>query len=149
MAAAGSDNIVVQRALPARGLPSATSLRNWAAFARGRNKAGLTLRIVGLEEGQSLNRDWRGKDYATNVLSFPFEERGYLGDIVVCAPVVAREATEQGKPLRAHWAHMVVHGVLHLQGYDHVDDAEAEAMEALERKMLAKLGYADPYAGHC
>ena len=139
-------DIVVQRAVAAKGLPSAASLKIWAALARGRKRGGMTLRIVDTEEGQALNRDWRGKDYATNVLSFPFEEKTYLGDIIICAPVVAREAAEQGKGLRAHWAHMVVHGVLHLLGYDHLVDAEAEEMEALEQKLLQKLGFSDPYA---
>ena len=103
------------------------------------------MRLVGIDEGRALNRDWRGRDYATNVLSFPMQEPGYLGDIVICAAVVAREAVEQHKSARAHWAHMVVHGVLHLLGHDHVVDAEAERMEALERKLLLRLGFPDPY----
>ena len=116
----------------------------------------LTVRIVDAEEGQRLNREFRGKDYATNVLSFPAEmpeglPKGVkfplLGDLVICAPVVAREADEQGKALNAHYAHLTVHGVLHLLGWDHEDDKEADAMEQLEREILAELGIADPYAG--
>lgn len=141
----GASAVNVQRAVPAAGVPSAQSLRNWAAAARGRSKGEITLRLVGIDEGRALNRDWRGRDYATNVLSFPMQEPGYLGDIVICAAVVAREAVEQHKSARAHWAHMVVHGVLHLLGHDHVVDAEAERMEALERKLLLRLGFPDPY----
>ena len=110
----------------------------------------LTVRIVDEEESRSLNHQYRGKDKATNVLSFPFEapveiELNLLGDLVVCAPVVAAEAIEQTKPEIAHWAHMVVHGTLHLQGYDHIDDDEADLMEALEVRILANLGFPDPY----
>lgn len=141
----GASAVNVQRAVPAEGIPSAQSLRTWAAAARGRSKGEITLRLVGIDEGRALNRDWRGRDYATNVLSFPMQEPGYLGDIVICAAVVAREAVEQHKSARAHWAHMVVHGVLHLLGHDHVVDAEAERMEALERKLLLRLGFPDPY----
>ena len=135
----------IQRLVPPAGIPSAASLRGWAEAARGRKKGEITLRIVDADEGQSLNHNWRGKDYATNVLSFPMQEPGYLGDIVICAEVVAREAVEQGKVPRAHWAHMVVHGVLHLMGHDHIADDEAEKMESLERKLLSKLGFTDPY----
>ena len=112
------------------------------------------VRIVDAEEGQTLNRDYRNKDYATNVLSFEADippgllDIPLLGDLVICAPVVEREANEQGKNLQAHWAHLVIHGCLHLQGYDHLEDDEAEAMEALERQLLAQLGYPDPYAEH-
>lgn len=137
--------IHVQRAVPAAGIPTATSLRNWAEAARGRKRGEITVRIVGADESQALNRDYRSKDKPTNVLSFPMGEPGYLGDIVICAPVVAAEAVEQGKAARAHWAHMVVHGVLHLLGHDHIDDGEAATMEALERKLLATLGFPDPY----
>lgn len=136
----------IQRAVPAAGIPSAASLRAWAETARGQKKGEITIRIVDADEGRALNRDWRGKDYATNVLSFPFEEPGYLGDIVICAEVVAREAVEQRKTPRAHWAHLVVHGVLHLMGHDHIADDEAEKMEALERKLLSRMGFSDPYA---
>ncbi|WFE68145.1 rRNA maturation RNase YbeY [Thiomicrospira sp. R3] len=115
----------------------------------------LSLRIVDLEESQQLNRDYRGMDKPTNVLSFEFDmppgveldddEPLYLGDLVVCAPVVEREALEQGKPLLAHWAHMLVHGCLHLQGFDHLDDEEAEEMESLEKQIMQSLGFDNPY----
>jgi probable rRNA maturation factor len=137
-----------------KGLPSAVSFRRWVdaamAGAKRRKPAELAIRIVGTKEGRSLNRDYRDKDYATNVLSFPVElppgvNLPLIGDLAICAPVVAREAAEQGKPTHHHWAHMTVHGVLHLLGYDHMEDAEAEAMEALETRILAKLGIDDPY----
>ncbi|TNY24961.1 rRNA maturation RNase YbeY, partial [Fulvimonas soli] len=104
-----------------------------------------------LAEGRALNRDYRGKDYATNVLSFPAElppgmALPLIGDLAICAPVVAREAREQGKRERDHWAHLTVHGVLHLLGYDHIAEADAEAMETLEARILAGLGITDPYA---
>ncbi len=106
----------------------------------------ITIRLVDADEGQALNRDYRGKDYATNVLSFPYEsEPLVMGDLVICPAVVAREASEQGKPLDAHYAHLTVHGMLHLQGWDHDSDAEAEEMENEERIILAGLGYPDPY----
>lgn len=110
----------------------------------------LTIRIVGTEESQQLNGDYRGKDYPTNVLSFPFEappevDVAILGDLAICADVVKKEALEQRKDLVAHWAHMVIHGTLHLLGYDHIEDDEAEQMEALEIKLLAGFGIADPY----
>ena len=138
--------IHIQRATVCRGLPAPVRLRDWARLARGRKRGEITLRLVDADEGQQLNRDFRGRDYATNVLSFPFGEPGYLGDIVICAPVVAREAVAQGKALHAHWAHLVVHGVLHLLGHDHQGDPEATVMENRERQLLAKMGFADPYA---
>lgn len=138
--------IHIQRLVPAKGIPSAATLRGWAETARGRRRGEITLRIVDAAEAKALNRDWRGKDYATNVLSFPMGEKDYLGDIVICAEVVAREAIEQHKTPRAHWAHLVVHGVLHLLGHDHLVDDEAEKMEALERRLLARMGFTDPYA---
>jgi probable rRNA maturation factor len=106
---------------------------------------------VDTKEACSLNRHYRGKDYATNVLSFPADlppemQVPLLGDLVICAPVVAKEAAEQGKSLAAHYAHLTIHGVLHLLGLDHEDEREAEAMERIERELLADLGYADPYA---
>jgi probable rRNA maturation factor len=107
----------------------------------------VTIRIVDAEEGRLLNATYRGKDYATNVLTFPLtEEPQLMGDIVICAPVVAREAGEQRKTLLAHYAHMTVHGILHLHGYDHEVDAQAELMEAMETAVMQKLGFADPYA---
>lgn len=116
----------------------------------------VTIRVVDLEESRALNRDYRHKDSPTNVLSFEFEQPPglvdlgealpYLGDLVICAEVVAQEAKEQNKPLVAHWAHMIVHGCLHLQGYDHLDDDDAEEMESLEVEILQGLGFSDPYA---
>ncbi|MDQ6646234.1 MAG: rRNA maturation RNase YbeY [Pseudomonadota bacterium] len=142
-------------AVPRSGLPSAVSFRRWVEAAlRGakrRKPAELSIRIVGLEESRRLNRDYRGKDYATNVLSFPVElptgvVLPLIGDLAICAPVVLQEATEQAKPARNHWAHMTIHGVLHLLGYDHLDNRDAEDMEALETRILAKLGIPNPYA---
>jgi probable rRNA maturation factor len=109
--------------------------------------AELAVRIVDAEEGQTLNRDFRRKDYATNVLTFDYaQEPVVMADLVICAPVIAREADEQGKTLEAHYAHMLVHGALHAQGWDHIKKKEAVAMEAREREILAALGFADPYA---
>lgn len=110
----------------------------------------LTVRVVDTDEGQQLNQQYRGKDTPTNVLSFPsqlpeFVEPDYLGDLVICAAVVNREALEQNKAVDAHWAHMLVHGVLHLLGYDHMEEAQAEEMEALESKIVIAMGYTTPY----
>jgi metalloprotein, YbeY/UPF0054 family len=142
----------LQIASDAPNLPSADAVERWAlaALRDERAEAELTVRIVDEDESRTLNRDYRGKDKPTNVLSFPFEAppgvpTTLLGDLVICAPVVAAEAAEQGKPLTAHWAHMVVHGVLHLLGYDHIDDADAEIMEGLEVEILAGLGVPNPY----
>jgi probable rRNA maturation factor len=133
-------------------LPSEADILRWVAAAVGdaMAEAQLTVRITDEAEIRELNATYRGKDYATNVLSFPFEappgvDLPLLGDIVVCAAVVAREAAEQEKPLQAHWAHMVIHGTLHLLGYDHIEEADAEEMEGLEIALLADLGYANPY----
>lgn len=114
------------------------------------NNAEVSLYIVDEDEGRQINRDYRGKDYATNVLSFPAdipEEVGVplLGDLVICAPVIEREAKEQNKDINAHWAHMLVHGSLHLLGYDHLEDAEADLMEELETHLLQQLGFPPPY----
>lgn len=142
----------VSYGLERAGLPSPQSFRRWAEAAMtGRiRRADLAIRLVGEREGKALNRHYRGKDYATNVLSFPAElpegvDLPILGDIVLCAPVVAREARTQGKPLKAHYAHLTVHGVLHLLGLDHEDPREAEAMERIEREVLSGLGIPDPY----
>ena len=123
-------------------------LRRWIGAAL-QMPAEITLRFVDAEEGLALNRDYRGKDYATNVLSFPYESEPIVcGDLVICAPVVEREAAEQGKELEAHYAHLIVHGILHLQAYDHeAGEQEAQLMESHERALLTKLGFADPYAG--
>ena len=145
-------HIQVQYALTAAGLPTAEQIRDWAALALQERSADaeLTVRVVDAAEITALNRQFRGKDGATNVLSFPHEvlpgiAPTLLGDVVICAPVVASEAVAQGKSLGAHWAHMVIHGVLHLLGYDHHLDAGARAMETLETELLAALGFSDPY----
>jgi len=137
-----------QRVCSAEVPPRAAVLR-WARAALQGGEAQVTVRFVDTEEGRELNQRFRGKDYPTNVLSFVYhvpEEAGLVGDLVLCAPVVAREAAEQGKPLAAHYAHLIVHGMLHLQGYDHEDEAQAAEMEALERDVLGRLGFPDPYA---
>ena len=142
----------VERASKAPRLPSERSLRGWvrAALAGRRDSAEVCVRVVDEPEMRALNARYRGKDYATNVLSFPADlppdlELPLLGDIVVCAPVVAREAQEQHKPERWHWAHLMVHGTLHLLGHDHERPRQAAAMEAIERRILDALGIADPY----
>lgn len=168
--------VTVQVASSRRGVPHVRSFNRWAQAAcapylpramknqHGRDLA-LTIRVVGAAESRRLNRTWRSKDKPTNVLSFPaaplapgkngvpsrlsakeFSGLRELGDLAICAPVVAREAKEQGKPAQAHWAHLVVHGVLHLLGFDHENDRDATAMEAREVKILAQFGYDNPYA---
>lgn len=152
-------DVSVNYAAPRTGLPAAVSFRKWvgAALANRIREADLAIRIVGTKEGRALNRHYRGKDYATNVLSFPADmaegvklpkgvKMPLLGDIVLCAPVIAREAREQKKALAEHYAHLTVHGTLHLLGLDHEDPREAECMEQLERDILAGLGIGDPYA---
>jgi probable rRNA maturation factor len=146
------NRIDVQYAISADGIPAPEKLRHWVDCGlQGRcPEAELALRIVDEAEITALNRQYRGKDGATNVLSFPYVPMAgvvteQLGDIVICAPVVAAEAVAQGKSLEAHWAHMVIHGVLHLLGYDHHGEKEAQEMEALEIRLLAALGYPDPY----
>ena len=141
----------VQRATGFEPLPDDRQLRRWAATAlRGREAAELTIRLVGEEESRELNHRYRGRDAATNVLSFPADlppevDVPLLGDIVLCAPLVASEAAAQGKRPDDHWAHLVIHGVLHLLGHDHLEADEAEAMESLEVELLRSLGIADPY----
>ncbi|HEY3519941.1 MAG TPA: rRNA maturation RNase YbeY [Rhodanobacteraceae bacterium] len=144
----------VSYAVARRGVPAATGFRRWAEAAlqgaRYRRSAELSVRVVGAREGRVLNRHYRQRDYATNVLSFPAEfpsgvNSPLLGDIVICAPVVAREARERGKSVRDHYAHLTVHGVLHLLGFDHQSARDAEKMEALETRVLARLGIDDPY----
>lgn len=142
----------LQIATEAPDLPSEADITRWvmAAVGEAMDEAQLTVRIVDEAEIRELNTTYRGKDYATNVLSFPFEappgvDIPLLGDIIICAAVVAREAEEQGKLLESHWAHMVIHGTLHLLGYDHIEETDAEAMEGLEIKLLTDLGYANPY----
>lgn len=150
-------DIVIDRqtAIDDQYLPSQTQLTHWVSGVLAGHpddpRRELTIRFVDADESQALNRDYRGKDKPTNVLSFPFENPPgmtlpLLGDLVICHTVVAREAEEQHKTLEHHYAHMVIHGTLHLLGYDHMDDDEAEAMEQCERVLLAALGIADPYA---
>jgi probable rRNA maturation factor len=136
--------LAIQRASRAAHIPSDRSLRKWARAALAR-RASITVRYVGAAEGRRLNREFRGKDHATNVLSFVYDERPLRGDIVICAPVVEREAREQSKSLPEHHAHLLVHGLLHLQGYDHERKSDAARMERRERAILAKLGFPDPY----
>ena len=136
------------------GAPSEAQFRQWCELALRQRSADseMTIRLVDEPEARELNHTWRQKDYATNVLSFPADvpdellDIPLLGDLVICAPVVAREAKEQKKKLAAHYAHLTVHGALHLLGWNHEDDREAEAMEQLEREILAELGIDDPYA---
>ena len=140
-------SLAVQYASEAQDLPSEKQFRKWATSAL-RVDAEIALRIVDEAEGKSLNREYRGKNYATNVLTFCLSEEPHLtGDIVLCAPVVICEAREQNKTPEAHFAHLTVHGVLHLHGYDHETGPEAELMESLETQIVTKLGYADPYLG--
>ncbi|HEY7674083.1 MAG TPA: rRNA maturation RNase YbeY [Burkholderiales bacterium] len=129
-------------------MPARECFRHWARAALGKSGE-ITVRVVGAAEARRLNHRYRGRDYATDVLAFAYDApRGSVhGDLVLCAPVIAREAVEQGKPLKAHFAHLTVHGLLHLQGYDHAGTRDSARMEARERKLLAKLGYPDPYAG--
>lgn len=142
----------LQLATEAADIPEAQQFQHWAetALAIRSEDSELSIRIVDEAESQSLNHQYRGKEKPTNVLSFPFDvpdgiELPLLGDLVICAPVVAIEAIEQQKKPLDHWAHMVIHGILHLLGYDHIDDIEAEEMESIEIKLLANLDIANPY----
>ncbi|TXH72852.1 rRNA maturation RNase YbeY [Thiobacillus sp.] len=145
-------SLSVQFASEADNLPSRAQVRRWVAAAL-EHAAEITVRIVDAEEAQALNQDYRDKDYVPNVLTFEYGEigrdesgRGVLGgDVVICAPVVEREAREQGKPLKDHYAHMTVHGVLHLQGYDHIDPADADIMESREAVILRRFRIPNPY----
>jgi len=140
--------LTVQYAVASGTLPGAAALRRWARAAAERDAA-VTLRFVGRREGQTLNAAYRGKEHATNVLAFVYDDAAPLsGDVVLCAPVLRQEARAQRKPLADHCAHLVVHGMLHLQGYDHGTDRAARAMEAREIAILAGLGVPDPYASH-
>jgi len=147
--AAAKLELTVQTAVKLPGLPAKAELRRWIAAALAQ-RAAITVRYVGSAEGRRLNRAYRDRDYATNVLSFGYGGNGrrqvLAGDIVLCAPVLRREARAQGKALAAHVAHLTVHGTLHLQGHDHQSPRAAARMEALEKKILAKLGFPDPYA---
>jgi probable rRNA maturation factor len=128
----------VQYAVPRRGVPAAASLRKWASPS-----SEVTVRIVGAAEGRRLNRVYRKKDYATNVLSFPYGKG--RGDVVLCHPVIRREARAQGKSVAAHYAHLVLHGILHLRGYRHERKAEARRMAREEIRLLRRAGFRDPY----
>jgi probable rRNA maturation factor len=153
-------NVDVQVASEAAGIPASKDICDWVertvSAVEPASDVEISVRIVDEREMRDLNRNYRNKDQPTNVLAFPSGdtdftppgERPLLGDVVVCAGVVAREAQEQGKQAEHHWSHMLVHGTLHLLGYDHVSDEDAEAMEALERAILAGFGIADPYAGN-
>jgi probable rRNA maturation factor len=142
----------IQNASDAAFIPSEHDFLNWVTIAISEKKpdAEVSIRIVDKLESQTLNKQYRGIDKPTNVLSFPAEfpegvDIPFLGDIVICAPIVELEAKAQNKTLEAHWSHMLIHGVLHLLGYDHIEDDEAEIMEALEIKYLARLGVSSPY----
>ena len=144
--------IEIQNASNIKSLPADNLVAGWAAQAldKQHKEAEITLRIVDEEEGLALNKEWRKKESATNVLSFPVGEileqaPNLLGDIVICAPVVEREANDQGKDLDAHWAHLVIHGVLHLQGYRHETDEQASIMDSRDIRILKNIGYANPY----
>jgi len=147
-------SVAVQNATRSAQVPPAAQLKRWARSALARSAHGeLTLRIVGRTESAALNERYRGKQGPTNVLSFQGEPPGGrsadllpIGDVVICAAVVAREAREQGKTLTAHWAHLVIHGTLHLQGFDHENPRDATVMEARERSLLSDLGFPDPYS---
>ena len=143
--------IEIQRASTTTDLPGDSDFQRWASAALlDIEKTSVVIRLVDPDESRQLNNDYRGVDKPTNVLSFPFEAPAeiadeFLGDMIICAPVVEQEARQQNKPLQAHWAHMVTHGLLHLQGYDHQNDQQAEEMERLEVEILATLGFPDPY----
>jgi probable rRNA maturation factor len=138
--------LFLQIATDAKGLPHASTLRRWVRASLVRD-ARVTLRFVGAREGRALNARYRKRDYPTNVLTFVYDDAVPLaGDVILCVPVLRREARAQAKSLRAHCAHLVIHGMLHLQGFDHERAAEARRMESRERRVLAQLGYADPYA---
>jgi len=140
-------SLAVQYATNTKNLPTRPQFRRWIKAALQRDVQ-ITLRIVDESEGRELNKNFRGKDYATNVLTFVYDDTDTLsGDVVICAPVVEREAREQHKELAAHYAHLAIHAALHLQGYEHDNEADAAAMEGLETAILLKLGYPAPYQG--
>lgn len=139
--------MAVQYAVSRAGLPGRVSIERWASAAVGGRRAAVTVRFAGAAEARALNRAYRGEDHATNVLAFPYPGAapGLAGDIVLCAPMVAREARAQGKAVHAHYAHLLVHGLLHLRGYDHLRPRDAAVMEACETRILRRLGFPDPY----
>jgi probable rRNA maturation factor len=143
----------IQMASASEEAPDPQSIERWvgAAIGNQRESTELSIRIVDADEGQILNEQFRGSTGATNVLSFPFENESpeplpLIGDIVICAPVVLKEASEQNKTLNAHWAHMIIHGVLHLLGYDHQNENDANLMESLETEIMQGLGFPPPYS---
>ena len=145
----------VQKETQISGTPRAPSITRWARAAlagSGRGSAAVTVRLVDEAESAMLNKRYRGKRGSTNVLSFTYDlapgAQGLSGDLVICAPLVVREATRLGLPPRAHWAHLVVHGILHLRGYDHIREKDAQAMEAVEIRMLKHMGFKNPYDSH-
>jgi probable rRNA maturation factor len=150
-------SLSLQIAAQVNSAPSIEQLQEWLDHTLqevGADKAEIAVRIVRETESQALNREYRGMDKPTNVLAFPVgdipglpgAEESLLGDLVICGAVVEREAAEQNKPVQSHWAHMLIHGTLHLLGYDHLDDAQAQEMESIEQKVLSACGFADPYA---
>lgn len=146
------ENLDLQLACEDANIPPLHNFKTWLKLAIPAEQQDwdITLRVVDEAESRMLNNDYRGKDYPTNVLSFPADVPAelnipLLGDLVICAAVVAREAQEQGKPIQAHWAHLCIHGALHLLGFDHETEEEANIMEALETKLVMGLGFADPY----
>ena len=146
-----SVDVELQVVTEQKDVPAQSDFFRWVNAAAGERNAEIVVRLVDENESQTLNSTFRGKDKPTNVLSFPFEapeqlqEINLLGDLVICAPVIAQEAEQQSKPLMSHWAHMAVHGTLHLLGYDHQNDEQAAEMEGLEKNILAGLGIANPY----
>lgn len=143
-----SFKLMVQYATECATVPTRPQFRRWAKIAL-MQEAEVVLRLVDEKEGQELNQQFRSKNYATNVLTFVYNDTEPLtGDIILCAPVVSKEARQQHKNLMAHYAHLTIHGILHLQGYDHIEDTDAVTMEQLEIQILAKLGFANPYLEH-
>lgn len=148
-------SLAVQYASDTQNLPTRAQFRRWINAALQRDVC-MTLRLVDEAEGRELNKNYRGKDYATNVLTFVYDDeepqsgaalsgKTLYGDVIICAPVVEKEAAAQHKDLLAHYAHLAIHAALHLQGYEHENDAEAEEMEALETELMLKLRYPNPY----
>ena len=143
-------SVEVQRAFESSAIPSNEQFQAWAAVVATKSDQVISIRIVDEDEITKLNEKYRKKSATTNVLAFPAEipagvDLPFIGDIVMCAPIVAKQAAEQGKSPASHWAHMTLHGILHLQGYDHIDAADAEIMESLEVQLMHKLGFANPY----
>lgn len=150
MKAAGRAVVFVENRVGRKGIPTTRSFENWVRAALGRKRQPVNIALLNRSDARALNREFRRKDYATNVLSFPYDplpgnKSPLLGDLVLCPAVIAREAREQGKQPRDHFAHLTIHGVLHLLGHDHETDADAERMEALEVRILGRLGIPDPY----